>query len=638
MRSLPVLVAAFCLFFLACEYSGSGNRESEGETGSVSKNRETSATQLTHEKLPDSVSDMGKQVFLAGCGTCHNHSAKSLAPGPEALGAMTARSVLAALDQGKMRGQAAKLTEEQRRAVAQWVTNKLLTENNISKEVYLAFSIADHHDTKYDLSGWAGDLAGTGYRTAAQAGIDSSNLPSLKLKWAFAFPDASQVRGRPGLVENWLIVGSEFGDVYAINTQTGRPGWNFAADASIRGAVSILNDADKLTAYFADYSTNVYAVDVRTGKLLWKTRAGYHPQSVVTGSVAVYGNRVFIPISSIEVLSAKNPEYDCCTSSGGVVALDAKTGSRIWQYKVIAEEAKKAGKKKNGKNFYGPSGAPVWCSPTVDAKRGLLYIGTGENYTNPATKTSDAIQALDMQTGRLAWSFQATHADTWNLACPLDPNCPEKAGPGLDFGMAPVLVHQADGSDVLVAGQKSGVVYALTPNGKLIWQRRIGKGGALGGVHWGMAADEKYVYATNADNLMAIDQTDSLVSASPGVYALEVKTGRLVWATPTPECDTSAKACIQANSAAPTLVPGIVFAAALDGHLRAYSARDGKIVWDFNSVKHFETTDGIRGMGGAMDGPGPLIANGMLFVNSGYGWFGEMPGNLLLAFEVKKNK
>lgn len=200
--------------------------------------------------------------------------------------------------------------------------------------------------------------------------------------------------------------------------------------------------------------------------------------------------KVFVPITSVEVVSAANGNYNCCNSSGGVVALGVDSGNEIWHYRVIRQPAARAGKKKNGKPFYGPSGAPVWCSPTIDKKRGLLYIGTGENYTSPATNTSDAVEAIDMRTGRLVWNFQATSDDTYNTACPLFNNCPEKIGPDLDFGMAPMLVTARDGREMLIAGQKSGVVYALSPqSGKLIWRTRIGKGGALGGIHWGMATD-----------------------------------------------------------------------------------------------------------------------------------------------------
>jgi polyvinyl alcohol dehydrogenase (cytochrome) len=636
MRSFSIfLILVFTL--AGCQNSSSKKQSAGNDSASVQKAGDAPLHLVRYEKPSAAVSEAGKQVFISTCSSCHKDSAGSLAPAPAVLAGMTARSILAALDKGKMRVQAEKLTEDQRASVAQFITNKVLKQNSIPKDVYTTFSLPDIYNKQFDQSGWGGNLEATGYRTSLQAGINTSNISRLKLKWAFAFPDATQARSKPALIGDWLIVGSEFGEVYAINTQTGRPGWNFTADAAVRGAISAIDEGNKITAYFADYSTNVYAVDLRTGKLIWKTRSGYHPLSAVTGSVAVFNNMVFVPITSFEVVSAKNPDYDCCSSSGGVVALDATTGNIIWKYKVISEPARKVGKKKNGKDFYGPAGTPVWCSPTVDTKRGLLYIGTGENYSYPATNSSDAVQALDLKTGKLAWSYQGTQSDTWNLACPGDPNCPDKAGPDLDFGMAPLLIHQDDGNDILIAGQKSGVVHALSTGGKLLWKTRIGKGGGLGGVHWGMATDGKYVYAANADNLYAIDQRDSLLKATPGIYAIDIKTGKVIWESPAPACGSSVKGCVPANSAAPTAIPGIVFAAGLDGHLRAYSAKEGKIIWDFNTARDFETVNKIKGNGGAMDGPAPLVSNGMLFVNSGYGMFGEMPGNVLLAFEIQKN-
>jgi polyvinyl alcohol dehydrogenase (cytochrome) len=336
----------------------------------------------------------------------------------------------------------------------------------------------------------------------------------------------------------------------------------------------------------------------------------------------------------VEVSTAERGDYPCCVSSGGVVALDAATGAVRWQYRVLPKAAP-SGKNRKGQPAFGPSGAPVWCSPTVDAARGLLYIGTGENYTDPPTSTSDAVQALDMSTGKLVWNFQATAGDTYNVGCPLFNNCPAKAGPDLDFGMAPILVKGKEGKDLLLAGQKSGVVYALSPDGgKLVWHTRIGKGGALGGIHWGMATDGKYVYAANADNKIAIDNRDSAVKLSPGVYALDVLTGKLIWNSPTPACQGNF--CNTGNSAAPAAAPGIVFSGSLDGHMRAYSAKDGKILWNFNTAADFETVDSIKGRGGSIDGPAPVLADGMLFVNSGYGMFGQKAGNVLLAFEVKK--
>ncbi len=584
----------------------------------------------------DSVKEIGKKVFLTTCNVCHKDTLNSLIPGYILLSTMSPRAILASLDNGKMKQQAINLSELQRRAVAEFVTNREIKPISFPKEAYTSFSLPANKNYRFDYSGFGGNLEGTGFRSAEKAGISINNLGSLQLKWAFAFPEGTITRSKPALVGDWLLVGSQYGDLFAINKNTGKIGWHFSASAAIRGAIATVRKGDSIIAFFGDFSTNVYAIDVRTGRQIWNTRAGIDQQSSITGSVVVFGGKVFVPLTSIEVATAVFGKYDCCFSSGGLVALDASTGKVIWTHRVIAEKAAVSGKKKNGKPFYGPSGAPVWCSPTIDSKRGWIYIGTGENYTNPATNTSDAIQAIDMKTGRLIWNFQATRQDTYNSACPFLVNCPEKPGPDLDFGMAPILVKEKNGRDILVAGQKSGMVFGLSPDqGKLIWKTRIGKGGALGGVHWGMATDGKLVYAANADNILAIDKTDSLANPSPGIYALDLLTGKIVWKTPSPDCQ-GIKNCYSANSAAPAVIPGIVFAGALDGHIRAYASGSGKILWDFNTAKEFETADGSPGHGGAIDGPAPVVSDGMLFVNSGYGMFGEMPGNVLIALEVKK--
>jgi polyvinyl alcohol dehydrogenase (cytochrome) len=632
LSSFIKLACPALIFFAAS--CGDGKRNSRDKKSTYINNPFMSPE---GEKVPDSIANTGRILFNSTCKNCHNDSVRLAAPGLDVLNTLTPRAIYAAMKNGKMRIQAEKLSDEQRKAIASWITNRIFEDNDLPKEAYTSFAILDKANTFFDHSGWGGNLEGTGFRTAAQAGIDISNVNSLQLKWAFAFPGATQIRSKLAITGEWLITGSEFGDVYAINIKTGKAGWRFVADAAIRGAIQVTRSGDNLTACFADYSTNVYIVDIKTGKLIWKKRAGIHPYSSVTGSVAVFNNIIYVPLSSTEVISALNPDYDCCTSSGEVVALDAQTGDIIWRYRTVKDEARIAGKKKNGKLFYGPSGAPVWSSPTIDTKRNLLYIGTGENYTAPATNTSDAILALDLKTGKLVWSYQATKNDTWNLGClDVNVNCPDKEGPDLDFGMAPLLVKKSDGKDILVVGQKSGVVHALSPDdGKILWQTRIGKGGQAGGIHWGMASDGKYVYAANADNVRDLDMRDTSRKASPGIFALELESGKIIWESPTPPCNDR-KGCFQSNSAAPTVVPGIVFAGALDGHIRAYSSTDGKIVWDFDTVKEYPTVNGVKGKGGALDASGPVAANGMLFVNSGYGLFGQIPGNVLLAFEIKK--
>ena len=585
-------------------------------------------------KTGDTISPAGRAIFFRSCSPCHKDSTIARAPAFDVLTTMTARSILFALNKGKMQAQGATLTDDQKLAVSQWIVQKNVTQTVIDPSAYTSFSITESQNGNFDYSGWGANLESTGFRTASQSGISTANVSSLKLKWAFAFPVATIVRSKPAVIGEWLIVGSQYGELYAINKRTGKLGWKFEASAAIRGAITVKREAGAVTAYFADFSSNVYAINVRTGKQIWNNRAGFEPQSACTGSVVVFGGKVFVPITSIEVASAAYGSYPCCSSSGGLVALDAATGTELWRHRVIESPAKESGKKSNGKPFYGPSGAPVWCSPTIDKKRGLVFIGTGENYSMPSTSTSDAIQALDMKTGKLVWNFQATGGDMYNLACPALNNCPGQGGPDLDFGMAPILVRTSEGKEILVAGQKSGMVYAFSPGtGTLLWKTRIGKGGALGGIHWGMCSDGKLVFAANADNMIAIDKRDSSVKASPGLFALDLRSGKQVWKTASPPCPGN-QDCLAFNSAAPSVVPGIVFAGTLDGHIRAYATKDGKILWDFDTAIPFETSDGLKGHGGALDGPAPVVSEGMLFVNSGYGMFGELPGNVLLAFKT----
>jgi polyvinyl alcohol dehydrogenase (cytochrome) len=545
---------------------------------------------------------------------------------------MTPRAILAALETGKMRVQGALLSPYQRRKLSEWITGRSLKETSLPPEAFTKFLVEGTHDADY--CGWGGNLSGTGFRSTAQGGLTRKSLASLRLKWAFAFPDATIVRSKPAVWGNWLLVGDQYGQLYAINRFSGKVGWTFKAKAAIRGAIVVVPSGTRTIAYFADYSTMVYAIDARTGKEIWEKRSGFEQQSATTGSVAVWGGKVFVPISSVEVSSAAFGTYTCCSTSGGLVALDAHSGAEIWHYRAIRNKAIAQPRSANGRLFLGPSGAPVWCSPTLDPKRHLVYIGTGENYSFPTTESSDAVQAIDMNSGKRVWNFQGTSGDRYNLACPAFANCPGQPGPDLDFGMAPILVTPKAGSEMLVVGQKSGVAYALDPSsGKLIWRTRVGKGGALGGIHWGMCTDGKYVYAANSDNTIGLDNGDSTQQPHPGIFALDLLTGKLVWSTPNPPCTANAN-CFPFNSSAPAAIPGLVFSGSLDGHIRAYASATGEILWDFDTEKPYETSDNLPGKGGSLDGPAPVIAGGMLYVNSGYGMFGQMPGNVLLAFET----
>ena len=582
--------------------------------------------------------NQGPAVYRATCAACHDGDGSVRAPRRISMLGMSPRAILATLTQGTMREVAAKLSDADRRAVAEYLTQRSLEPTKMPASAYCAAPNGPvAAASPRDWTAWGGSPTGTGFRTAEQAGLVADQVPGLQLLWAFGFAGGTATRSQPSVVGDQVIVGSQFGEVYSLDRRSGCIQWTYEAEAGIKGVVAI-SDPDpkgRRIAVAADFRTGVVGLDLQTGARLWYTRVGDHPSANVTGSPAIHAGRVYVPVSSMEVVAAQSPVYQCCTSSGAVVALDLATGKFRWRHRAIEAESKAVGKTASGHPLFGPAGAPIWSSPTVDAARGVLYVGTGENLSHPTTTTSDAILALNLDTGKLVWSFQATSQDAWNMSCgaTAGENCPSPHGQDLDFGQAPLLTKLPDGRDILVAGQKRGVVYALDPDrrGAVVWQARVGRGGALGGVHWGVAAGENRVFAPVSDRPTP---TDSAGPARPGLHALDLGSGTPLWSQAAPACEARS-GCFAAFSAAPVVMPGLVLSGGLDGHLRAYAAADGRVLWDFDTGREFPTVNGVAARGGAIDGPGPTIAGGMVFVSSGYGVFGQTPGNVLLAFGLK---
>lgn len=582
-------------------------------------------------------------LFTEACAECHSSAQSGRTPSRGSLASLTPRAIVAALEDGVMRSEGESLTPDQRVALAEMLTRRPVTRELLPEGAFCAqrgFAPVDVDRVAW--MGYGGDLSGTGFQPSERAGLTAADVPTLRLRWAFAFPDASQARSKATVAGDVLLVADQFGNVYAIEAASGCVRWTFEAESGVRGAVLVGEDTQgRSVAYFVDYRTTAYALDTATGQVLWKTRVGWHPESNNTGSPALHDGRLIVPVSSMEVVRASDPSYECCTSSGAVAAINVENGYIDWYYRVIDETPRETGRNDAGAPLFAPSGAPVWSSPTIDPARGLVYVGTGENYTRPTTESSDAILAIDIETGQLAWSFQATEADAYTMGCGLGGGgrgtCPSPPGPDVDFGMAPMLTTRPDGRQILVAGQKSGVVWGLDPEaeGAVLWSTQVGKGGALGGIHWGMATDGRLAYAANADRGAVIVDVHPDTPPSPGLYAIDLMSGALTWSAPAPaETCEGVRRCYRANSAAPTTIPGVVFAGGLDGYIRAHSTDDGRVLWEMNTAREFETVNGVPGRGGALDGPGPVVAGGLLLVNSGYGTFGQMPGNLLLAFEA----
>ena len=461
--------------------------------------------------------------------------------------------------------------------------------------------------------------------------------------------------GQPTIAGNRLFVGSADGTVCALDAATGCTHWTFKAGAAVRTAMSVGPIGAAWAVYFGDLAGYAYAVDAATGALVWKTRIDPHPAARITGAPALAGGRIYVPASSSEEAFAANGTYACCTFRGSVSALDAATGTVIWKAYTIPEAPKPTRKNRLDVPLTGPSGAAVWSSPTVDLDKGIVFVTTGDSYSEPVAATSDAFVAFDLKSGALLWSRQITTGDAFTVDCDfpeaLRVNCPAAPGPDHDFGTSPMLLKRANGGRLLVAGQKSGVVTAVDPDrqGAIVWQRKVGQGGRLGGIQWGVSADDRRVYAAVSDVEMTAPPPGGEggrpsvfgvplmlnPKAGGGLYALDVETGEIAWRTPHPGCG-STPGCSPAQSAATTVIPGVVFSAGLDGHLRAYDAKDGRVIWDTDTERPFQTVNGVDAKGGSIDGSGPVVVNGTVYVNSGYLFAGHTPGNVLLAFSIRQ--
>jgi polyvinyl alcohol dehydrogenase (cytochrome) len=583
--------------------------------------------------------ESGIATFQQRCMGCHGNPNIPQAPAPDAIRQMTPEKIYEALTVGAMKPQGDQLTEDQRKMLATFLSGRPLG----SLQEGDARDMPNHCASNPPMAdpskgsawnGWSSDVINSRFQNAKAAGLTAGQVPQLKLKWAFGYPTGLSAYGQPTVVSGRIFVGSDIGYVYSLDASTGCVYWSYQAKGAVRPAVSVArvqgHSGTKYAVYFGDAHANIYAVDAQTGKELWVTRVDNHFVARITAAPKVYQGRVYMPVSSSEEFSASNLDYPCCTGRGSVVALDANTGAQIWKTYMVGEP-KPTRKNSRGVQQYSPSGAGIWNSPTIDAKRGAIYVGTGDGQSDPVPETTDAVVALDMKTGAIRWFYQAQANDAFIGGCS-DPatrtdNCPKVNGPDQDIGNSPILCKLANGKSVVVAGMKKGKVFALDPDrkGAVVWTAQvvdIPKGqensffALLNGIVWGGAADDQNVYYG---------------LQSGGMVALKLATGEVVWRATFPKTGTARVS----NSAAATAMPGVVFLAGSDGKLHALSTADGHVLWEYDTAKQFDTVNKVPARGGAIASIGPSIANGMLFIGSGYAVTGTNSGNVLLAFSAQ---
>ena len=566
------------------------------------------------------------------CASCHQLSEGS-GRRPDVAGAptlatfrqMAAETILQAITAGAMRVHADGIADPVKRAMAEYLSGRKLSPlgdgearrmpNRCTSGMRMSAVAASP-----SWNGWSPDPSGARFQPSP--GFTAAEIPTLTLKWAFGFPGVSSVYGQPTIAGGRVFVGVDTGYVYALDAKTGCVHWSFLADTGVRNAVSIGPGPGGAgyAAYFGDIRAHVYAVNADTGALLWKVQADPHPLAVVTGSPTLYDGRLYVPLSSREEAAGGSVNYPCCTFRGSILALDAATGRQIWKTHAIPDPPARARVNASGTQLWTGAGAAIWHAPTIDPRTGVLYVATGDAYTEPAHRNTDAVMGLDLKTGKILWSAQDYENDAWLVACggqDRTENCPKDLGPDFDFGSSPILQTLPDGRRVLLAGNKSGQVFAHDPdrNGARLWTASLVEKIGESEILFGGAADGRRAY-------FALDNGT--------VAALDPATGQRLWFLPPKPSGPR-----RGVTAALTAVPGAVFVGGQDGVLRAHAAESGQLIWSVDTLREFSTANNVPAKGGSMGAPGPTAAGGMLFVGSGYVGLGNgTPGNVLLAFGI----
>jgi polyvinyl alcohol dehydrogenase (cytochrome) len=597
----------------------------------------------------------GEAVYKQHCAVCHDNPDATKSPSRETLSRVSALYVTNALIMGKMVAQGAPLSAVEVSNVSDYLS---AGEQNATGWIEPNRCPANRRtpklNTKPLVSGFGFNYSNKRELSFEQAGLKPGDLDNLEVAWVMAFPQVGTMRGQAAVVGDTMFLPmADNNRVFALDISGDKPcvQWVYDGGRALRTSAGYgeLSNGQKIVMV-GDMGGFVHALDAKTGRKLWETDVKFFQNQMVTSTPVLYKDRVFAPISQYELASAASDAYVCCKARGGITAIDAKTGKKIWAQATMPE-AKPLKDRGDGQFIWGPSGAPIWNSASLDVKRNRLYVGTGEANSGPAHPNTDALMSFDLDTGKILWSHQATSDDVYNSGCfpgrETNKNC---SGPtvyrDVDFGASTILATAPNGKDLVLGGQKSGSMWAMNPdNGEVVWRTALGHGTAMGGIHWGIAADSTHVYApiSNTGRPVPTDPAYDQNLIKPGLFALNLNDGSIAWSFYTKaDCEgdrrTRMPQCARlfGLSGAPTVIGDYVVSGGLDGMLYVLDKKTGALKWKYDTAQKYQGVNGVEGNGGSIDAASIIATDGLLIMNSGYGMFGQAPGNVMIAFRPKK--
>jgi polyvinyl alcohol dehydrogenase (cytochrome) len=612
-------------------------------TGGAARAESPSSRESDAASVAKSMQELAGQAFANQCIQCHRLF------GVEGFKRLTPAEFYAVLRHGQMQEPATGLDDGTLHALADTFGNP-----DAAKTRPPNGGAAMCTKQKPDSGNIDGDVKWAGFdQSAANARwfdrpFTKADLQSVRLKWSFVVPEAAAefwvgASNPLASAHGRLYVANVNRWMYALDAQQGCAYWVFRAEAPIRAGAAV--EGGVVT--FGDVRGNVYGLNEETGQMRWQHRADEQSFARITGNVTAHKGRVFVPVSSLQETLTAVPQRSCCTSNGSAVAFDLQTGERLWQTHMIDLPLRHLGKTAAGSNRFGPSGVGLLAPTTVDPVRNRLYAATGNQTTEPFVPESDAIVALNLDTGAKQWVTtlapkQFGGQDIYNYGCTasIDPGrerCPPgNPGPDehgdRDFAAPVILIRQASGRDVLIAGSKDAMVYALDPDarGKVLWETRVGRGGDIGGIMSGMAADDRVAYVPVTDINFLSNESDGALNA------VDLATGKRIWRTPVPRDGCNGKeTCTNGIYSPPAVVGDVVIVGAMDGVLRGYDKKTGRQIWSFDAAREFDGVNGFKGRGGGFGMGGVTVLGNMMYISSGFGYGNiGVRGDAVLAFEL----